>query len=155
MNDWSSTHNWDYWNINFTSAASVNNNGIIKTIYDPSPTDFALPKTAAFTGFTTTGDNTTNPAQYNVSNSFNKGWNIYTDENKNNTISFISFGIRDVFSGRIGNGDVVLVGEEGDYWTAGASSTLEGRRLYFYSGCMQPQQTGGRSFGFSIRSVTE
>ena len=57
-NDWSSTHSYQFWNKNFTTAVGINNEETIKTIYSPSPSGFVEPKTAAFTGFTSTGGNT-------------------------------------------------------------------------------------------------
>ena len=72
-NDWSESHNYDFWNKNFTGAVGMNNDATLKTIYSPSPSGFVEPKTAAFTGFTSTGGNTTNRGQFNVSGSFNKG----------------------------------------------------------------------------------
>ena len=115
------------------------------------------PKTAAFTGFTSTGGNSTNSSQFNVSGSLNQGYVFYTNGWKTgNTIFFDALGFRDTFSGRSsGTGAVVYVGEIGVFWSAGASSTSEGRGMYFDFGSVFPQTTGNRSYGFSVRSVKE
>ena len=147
-NDWSQSHNWDYWNINFTGAAGVNNTATEKTVYDPSPTGFTLPRTAAFTGFTTTGNNTTTSSQFNVSGSWDSGWNFFTGVNSN-TIFFDGLGFRDTY------GAVVYVGEAGLFWASGASSASFGRILFFRSGFVRPQGADGRSYGFSVRPVSE
>ena len=153
-NDWSESHNWDYWNKNFTSAVGVNNDATLKTIYSPSPSGYVEPKTAAFTGFTSNGDNTNNSSQFNVSGSFNKGWNFYANGWKTgSTIFFDGLGYRDTYNGA--TGAVVGVGEEGHFWSAGASSTSLGRLLFFYSGYVLPQNVDFRSYGFSVRSVKE
>jgi len=153
-NDWSESHNWDYWNKNFTSAASVDNTVTVKTIYDPSVSGFALPRTAAFTNFTSSGDNTSNSGQYNVSGSFNKGWNFYTNGWKTgNTIFFDALGFRDTANGA--TGAVMRVGGDGDFWASGASSASRGRNLDFNSGGVRPQHAGFRSYGFSVRPVSE
>ena len=153
-NDWSSTHNYDYWNKNFTSAVGVNNDATLKTIYSPSPSGYVEPKTAAFTGFTSTGGNSTNSSQFNVSGSFTKGYYFYTNGWKTgSTIFFDGLGYRNTYNGA--TGAVVYVGEVGLFWSAGASSAAGGRGLFFNSGDVTPQNTSGRSYGFSVRSVKE
>ena len=156
-NDWSESHNWDYWNKNFTSAASVDNTVTTKTIYDPSVSGFTLPRTAAFTNFTSSGNNTSNGGEFNVSGSFNKGWNFYVNGwRTGSTVFFHALGFRDTYSGRSsGTGAVAYVGEYGDYWSAGAYSASHGRYLDFISGSVLPQFTNYRSYGFSVRPVKE
>ena len=156
-NDWSESHNWDYWNKNFTSDPGITNAATAKTIYSPSPSGFVEPKTAAFTGFTSTGANTNNSSQFNVSGSFTKGWNFYTNGWKTgSTIFFDALGLRDTYSGRSsGTGAVVRVGEEVHFWASGASSASFGRLLDFGSGGVDPQIANARSYGFSVRPVKE
>ena len=153
-NDWSSTHSYQFWNKNFTAAASVNNTETLKTIYSPSPSGFVEPKTAAFTGFTSTGGNTTNSSQFNVSGIWNRGWNFYTNGWKTgNTIFFDALGYRNTYNGATGAVDGV--GAAGHFWSAGASSTSYDRFLGFRSGCVLPQHTDCRSYGYPVRSVKE
>ena len=127
----------------------MNNDATLKTIYSPSPSGFVEPKTAAFTGFTSTGGNTTNSSQFNVSGSYINGWNFYINGWKTgNTIFFDGLGIRNADA-------VVYVGEVGLFWSAGALSESKGSNLYFGSGLVYPQNPGYRSDGFSVRSVKE
>ena len=148
-NDWSESHNWDYWNKNFTSAASVDNTVTTKTIYDPSVSGFTLPRTAAFTNFTSSGNNTSNGGEFNVSGSFNKGWNFYVNGwRTGSTVFFHALGFRDTYS-------VAYVGESGNYWSAGANFASCGRTLDFNSGLVSPQGWYGRSYGLTVRSVSE
>ena len=150
-NDWSSSHSFQFWNKNFTSDPGITNAATAKTIYSPSPSGFVEPKTAAFTGFTSTGDYTNNSSQFNVSGIWNRGWNFYTNGWKTgNTIFFDALGYRDTY-----NGAVVDVGGGGLFWASGASSASLGRYLDFHSGYMNPQGTLYRSFGFSVRPVKE
>ena len=153
-NDWSSTHNYDYWNKNFTSDPGITNAAIAKTIYSPSPSGYVEPKTAAFTGFTLTGGNTTNGDQYNVSGSFNKGWNFYTNGwRMGSTIFFEALGYRDTYNNAAGV--IVVVGIGGNYWLSGPSSTSYARFLSFYSNFVDPQFLYSRSYGFVVRPVKE
>ena len=156
-NDWSSSHSYQFWNKNFTSDPGITNAATAKTIYSPSPSGFVEPKTAAFTGFTSTGGNTTNSSQFNVSGSFTKGWNFYVNGwRTGSTVFFHALGFRDTYSGRSsGTGAVVYVGEGGNFWSAGASSTSYGRYSNFASGNVYPQYTNYRSYGYSVRSVAE
>ena len=149
--DWSTTHNWDYWNINFQSATSINNTPTKKTIYDPSVSGFCLPRTAAFTGISLTGSNTTDGGQFNVSGGFNKGWNFFTGVNSS-TIFFDAFGYREIYNA---TGYVVRVGEEGDFWESGAYSVSNGLFFFFYSSGLYPQWSNCRSYGLSVRSALE
>ena len=153
-NDWSSSHSYQFWNKNFTSDPGITNAATAKTIYSPSPSGFVEPKTAAFTGFTSTGGNTTNSSQFNVSGSFTKGWNFYTNGWKTgSTIFFDALGFRDTYNGA--TGAVVGVGGAGFFWASGASSASIGRNLGFLSGIVFPQRTDVRSYGCSVRSVKE
>ena len=153
-NDWSSSHSYQFWNKNFTAAASVNNTETLKTIYSPSPSGFVEPKTAAFTGFTSTGANTTNSNQFNVSGGHNQGYSFYTNGWKTgSTIFFYGLGYRDTYNSNTGT--IAYVNEEGHFWSFGASSTANGRVLSFTPTSILPQATYHRSYGFSVRSVIE
>ena len=53
------------------------------------------------------------------------------------------------------SGAVAYVGENGNYWSAGAYSASYGRGLGFGSGYVYPQNWGDRSDGYTVRSVSE
>ena len=65
-NDWSDNHSYQFWNKNFTSDPSITNTITLKTIYSPSSSGYVEPKTAAFTGFTSSGGDATSYNQYNM-----------------------------------------------------------------------------------------
>lgn len=150
--DRSSTHSYLFWNKNFTTAVGANNEETIKTIYSPSLSGYVEPKTAAFTGFTSTGGYTNNGGQFNITGVWNKGWLFYTNGCKSgNTIFFSAAGYRNTYNS--GNGTVMNVGKAGRFWSAGVSSTVGGHHLYFNSGYVYPQNANNRSVGASVRSV--
>ena len=152
--DWSSSHNWDYWNINFTSAASINNTLVIKTIYDPAVSGFAEPKTTAFTGFTYTGGNTSNSSLYNVKGNFTKGWNFYTQAWKTGDLIFFeAYGFR--YTSGKNNGRISFLGEISYCWTAGTESVDRGINYASSSGLLNPQDNDFRSSGITCRPVLE
>lgn len=145
----SSTNYYNLWNSN-NNLTTVNNNGVVKTIYDPSPRGYAMPPTHAFTGFTTTGGNTSSKNQFNVVGNFDKGWYFKTGYSApNDKIYFPDSGRRD-------HNDASLnyVDSYGYYWTAGPGITNFGCFLGFSSGGVNPQggsRSGRRSYGFSVR----
>ena len=53
------------------------------------------------------------------------------------------------------SGAVAYVGENGNYWSAGAYSASYGRDLGFNSGFVNPQYWDYRSHGLTVRSVAE
>ena len=129
-----------------------NDEVVIKTVYDPSPVGYSLPASNAFTGFTTTGQNAGNPAEYNVKGNFDKGWYFYTQKNKQgNTMFFPTDGIRDHLLGTL---NYVTINSY--YWTAGPSSAEQGRFLNFNSYSVGPLGfVHYRTWGFSVRSAEE
>ena len=62
-----------------------------------------MPRTAAFTSFTSTGDFTDNIDDYNFFGAFSKGWHFYTKGWKSGETFFCEvLGLRDTYSGRSG-----------------------------------------------------
>ena len=159
-NDWSSSHSYQFWNKNFTGAVGMNNDETLKTIYSPSPSGFVEPKTAAFTGFTSTGGNTNNVSQFNVSGSFNKGWNLYTNGWKTGDIIFINalLGYRDCYKDNsIPEGNIYKANTQNEnyYWTVGSSKTTLGYSLAILHKLIFPQNDDYKSYGFNVLSVVE
>ncbi len=157
-NDWNDSHNFQFWNKNFStdSDPGITNTATAKTIYDPSVSGFALPRTATFTNFTSSGDNTSNSGQFNVSGSFNKGWNFYTNGwRTGSTIFFHSLGFRDTNRGRGATGNLGYSFECGFYWLSGAYSASAGRYLDLSSGWVGPNDSRDRSDGNLVRPTKE
>ena len=67
-----------HWSLNDKSSLNLYDPPA-KTIYDPCPAGFHVPLSTAFTGFTTTGQNTTSPSELNVEGAFHYGWNFKTN----------------------------------------------------------------------------
>ena len=51
----------------------------LKTIYDPCPLGYRIPATDVWTGFTTTGESTTNQNEFNISGTWDFGYNFIYD----------------------------------------------------------------------------
>lgn len=137
---------FNLWNMN-NSFTTVNGNSVVKTIYDPTPRGYKMPPPDAFTGFTTTGFNTSTSSELNVVGSFDKGWHFKTGfPAPNDKIFFPASGRRNYSSASL-----LYVGSYGDYWTAGPYNTSYGRYLGFLSGYVGPQGYNYRSYGFSVR----
>ena len=138
------------WNANNTVYTS-NDNPVVKTIYDPCPAGYKLPPGNAFTGFTTTGQNTSTSSQFNVQQPWNKGWNFHCGLNHTGGTVFLPA------SGYRNNNSAVPfnVGSYGYYWTAGSYSTSYGWIQYFYPGYVRPLSGNARSVGFGVRAAQE
>ena len=76
---------WDnhFSYINLWSATNkvktLNDDKVVKTIYDPSPVGFVVPSSNAYSGFTTTGVLATAVANFKVTGAWNKGWNFIAE----------------------------------------------------------------------------
>ena len=153
---WSAVNSLEYWNKGNT-ATTVNNNTVHKTIYSPSPSSFSEPKTAAFTGFTSSGGNQT--SGFNVNGGFNKGWNFYCQPNATGgTIYFSALGFRDVVSAHTNTsnaGSLSSVGVIGLYWSAGTSDTPKAYGMSYSSGDVYAQSLLYGGLGSLVRSTFE
>ena len=142
-----------YYNLWSTDndRTDANDEVVIKSVYDPSPVGYSLPASNAFTGFTTTGNSTNNPAEYNFKGDFDKGWYFYTKQNKTGQILFFhASGYRAYNSGALD-----VFSRNGYYWTAGQSSITSGMLLFFTSSHVLPLYNFERYLGFNVRSAEE
>ena len=110
-----------------------------------------MPKTAAFTGFTTTGRETSNSSQFNVSGVFDNGWNFLTGAPGGGTIFFSALSFRNIHGGVLGSFKPSEV--EGCFWASGATSSSNARRLNFDCFSVNPAYPGCRSYAFLIFPV--
>lgn len=130
---------------------TANDNPVVKTVYDPSPVGFKLPPSNVFTGFTTTGDNTSTPSEINGTwDSSSKGWNFYTDSSKSKTIFFPASGYR-----YYSNGEMRDVGSNGYCWTVVLADRYLSRNLNFSSSLAYPLNQSYKSYGRGVRSSQE
>lgn len=126
----------------------------VKTIYDPSPAGYTIPRYNAFLGFRL-GTSGSSP---NVNGSFAKGyyfWNVYRADSGVSTtgmrtIFFPASGSRNNTRGALDN-----VTSLGYYWSAVPDNTYNGRHLRFYSGYVYPQSYDYRSRGCAVRPSQE
>jgi len=133
------------------NTTSGNDNPVVKTIYDPCPAGYKMPPSNVFTGFTTTGQYTSDPSQINVQGPWNKGWNFHCGLNHTgSTVFFPASGWRDRPSAVPSP-----VGSDACFWTAGPGYTGDGRRLYFYPGYVCPLIGNNRSYGFGVMAAQE
>ena len=129
----------------------INTNQVVKTVYDPSPAGFCMPPSGAFTGFTTSGNNTLTSTDFNVSGAWDNGWNFFCGLNRTGeTIYFPASGVR-----HIATGEATGLGSNGYCWSA-APNTTYGRSLSFSATYVNPQTYGsGRCVGHPVRPVKE
>lgn len=128
---------------------------ILKTVYDPSPVGYQVPHINAFSGFTTTGlDSSIEPEWYDVRFSnirhydpeaFGGGpyvyelYEFYTTPDKTQSIIFPINGYRDWD----GNGSVFQYGLIGYAWAAG-NQTQGDRQFFNFEFAHNDGNTGGR-----------
>jgi len=162
LNNLSAT-NYGYYNLwsadnTVTGGYNIgNDNPVVKTVYDPCPAGFKMPANNAFTGFTTTGLNSTSQSEMNVDGTDNPqtfqnnfGYNFWTNSSKTATINFPASGCRNSY-----NGSLISVGESGYYWLAVPASAGSGCLLGFFSGYVSPLDTNDRYVGMAARPVSE
>ena len=137
---------------------------VSKTVYDPCPPGYCIPRRNAYTGFTTTGINCSSYvsySDYNVADmtcdgiisredfTIFEGWYFYTNPSKTATFFFPAAG------GRSYQGEV-SVGNGGKYWTAGRQNTSRAISLYFTRNSLSPLGTTIPSTDAnSVRAVEE
>ena len=162
---WGSNWNNNYGYYNLWSADNTvtggwnvgNDNPVVKTVYDPSPVGFKMPANNAFTGFTTTGQNSSTQSGFNVDGTSdgqtyqnNFGHNFWTNSSKTATINFPASGYRNY-----NDGSLDLVGDFGYSWAAVPHDTNIGCFLFFYSGNVSPLGVNTRTYGMAARPVAE
>ena len=157
---WTNYGYYNLWSADNTVTGGYNignDNPVVKTVYDPSPVGFKMPANNAFTGFTTTGLNSTSQSDMNVDGTDNWqtyqnnfGHNFWTNSSKTATINFPASGLRNY-----NDGSLNFVGNIGCYWSAVPSRTDYGCYLIFYSGVVYPLDSRTRSYGFAVRAVSE
>ena len=155
--DWCNATYYNLWSADNTTTG-LNDNAVVKTVYDPCPVGFKMPASNAFTGFTSDGQRQYIAANINADGTADSqakffaayGYNFYTNSSKNATIFFPASGCRD-FS----NGSLVSVGNRGFYRSAVPYDASSSYYLYFYWNYVDPQYGSSRSYGFAVRPVSE
>ena len=148
---------YNLWSADNTTTG-YNDNSVVKTVYDPCPVGFKIPASNAFTGFTTTGQNSSTPSEFNVDGTSywqvyqnNFGHNFWTSSSKTATINFPAPGVRNP-----GDGSLFDVGFVAYYWSAIPFDTDRACYLLFRTGFVNPvNYYGYRAYGFLARPVSE
>ena len=154
-------YNYGYYNLwsadnTVTGSYNVgNDNPVVKTVYDPCPVGFKMPANNAFTGFTTTGQDTSTQSELNVDGTSdgqtfdnNNGHNFWTSSSKTATINFPVSGFRNTSNGSLNSGG-------GWYWSAVPRDADLGCNLHFGSGRVAPLYYYNRAYGLAVRPVSE
>ena len=150
-NNWCPTAYNNLWSANNTSGNTIHIADHVKTVYDPSPAGYMVPPTSYFTGFTTTGGNTSSSSQFNVSGPYDKGRNFFTQLNKHGSIiHFPASGIRNYSDGSLRS-----VSSNGFCWSASPGNSYLGYYLGFERALVYPLLINPRSYGFPVRPVQE
>ena len=157
---WTNYGYYNLWSADNTVTGSYNqgnDNPVVKTVYDPCPVGFKMPANNAFTGFTTTGQNSTSQSEMNVDGTDdwqqwtnNFGHNFWTNSSKTATINFPASGLRDFHDGSLS-----FVGNYGYCWSAVPTNANDGCLLNFNSGFVYPLNYSTRTYGFAVRAVSE
>ena len=128
---------------------------VAKSVYDPCPPGFCLPPNGAFTGFTSTGQNSYTSSEWNVSGSFDKGWHFRTvlkddpDPAIDPTIFLPDCGFR-FQSGAL------LLNSGNSYYLSSVRQYGYGGQLSFTYNNLSPLDYGYPcSLGFAVRPVVE
>ena len=160
--NWGSTwldgyNQYNLWSMENTTTG-FNDNAVVKTIYDPCPAGFHMPASNAFTGFTTTGENTETKSQFNINGEWESGFHFNNKiSSPDATVYFPASGYRNSV-----DGSLFLVGYFGYYRSAVPSNDAGyGCYLRFYFSSevypkeVLPKKNDLRSDVFSVRPVRD
>ena len=124
-------------------------NVVNKTIYDPNPVGFVMPKPAAFTGFGLGGGNSVSP---NIYGTFNNGYYFYTAGwQTGSTVFFNSLGER--YTSGLSRSKTLIL-----YPTSGPANSVSAYALWINGGsvyCYCYDNDSSYSIGMSIRPTSE
>ena len=126
----------------------------LKTVYDPCPVGYKVAPNAIWTGFSKNGLSTyggsVNFKDYNVSGSFDHGWNFIYDGSNTAWYPITCSDSHNVTD---------WYGDNGEYWSSTYSSTNESYRLYFrYTddfSCELNMNSSASGYIKTVRCVTD
>ena len=130
----------ELWNVGNT-ATTVNVDPIVKSIYDPSPRGFHLPPSGAFQGWDT------KERFYWIGTSISN--NMYIYQLGPTTGVPVPFPLLAYKTG------ASYYSNEYSYWSVGASASVSGRGIYFYTSTMITEDTRYRKYALICRPVSE
>lgn len=155
---WANYGYYNLWSADNTVTGGYNrgnDNPVVKTVYDPCPVGFKMPANNAFTGFTTTGLNSTSEMNVDGTDDWqqwtnNFGHNFWTSSSKTATINIPASGLRNY-----ADGSLYLVGGSGYFWSAVPYNSGIGCHLDFASGNVDSLNSSDRADGYAVRAVSE
>lgn len=163
--DWYWGHNDKLWGGVPFDDATVNYNDIVanngateKSIFDPCPSGWILPKSDAWMGFTSTGMNTGTYAEQNYANHGNEhahhGMTFYMQAWHSGPTSFFP-----LCGWRTGDGSCFVVNACGGYYTSAASYHNASSIFHIHPDLVHPYDYGyqyaRRSCAYPVRCVRE
>ena len=152
-NDWCNATYYNLWSMGNT-VTGYNDAAVVKTIYDPCPAGFHMPASNAFTGFTTTGNNSLGQSEFNINGGWDKGWHFNNKiSSPDATVYFPALGFRSGADGSLTS--VGIGGGFGGSWSAVPYSTNHGCGLSFYPWEVDPQSGENRANGITVRPVAQ
>ena len=163
---WCATTYYNLWSAN-TAKTEINDDAVVKTIYDPSPAGYHLPASRAFTGFTYDGSdiygnsflrtyyNSPYTSSADIANNF--GWEFYCNkmtgkgsyDTSGGTIFFPASGYRRDTG--VGAG----IGTSAVCWSAGCSTQGYGFNLFASETSVLHGKRNARACGYAVRPVQE
>ena len=137
----SGNSSYELWNKGNT-ITTANNNAVNKTIYSMSPSNYVEPRSAAYTGLTSS----------NISSTYNYGIYYFANPNTTgNTIYFYTNGYRQGANSFIENWHYY-----GHYWTSGPANSSQAISFCLVpTGTIAVSTTDYRNHGFDMRCVLE
>ena len=154
-------------NIRWQDPNVLNDTG--KSLFDPCPPGYKVPKNGTWSNFNAYNATTNPKPTTNISGGTNpprnlpqwsstsrggknqQGLHYYPGEGDvTNTIFYPASGFLNS-----GSGAFTLVGSSGYCWSCSPGSATYGYNLYFYSGNVNPSSNVSRAYGFPVRCVQE
>ncbi len=136
------------------TVSNLNKEKGTKTLYDPCPIGYKVPPQYTWTYFTTTGNNSSNIDEFNVTNktSFatDHGWRF--NRTPSNSTFYPAAGYRDNVTGGL-----LAVGGNGYSWCSSSwgAGSFNGGRFRFTANDVQPVHYTNRSYALAVRCVQE
>ena len=163
---WCATTYYNLWSAN-TAKTEINDDAVVKTIYDPSPAGYHLPASRAFTGFTYDGSdiygngflstyyNSPYTSSADIANKF--GWEFYCNkmtgkgsyDTSGGTIFFPASGYRRDTG--VGTG----IGTAFACWSAGCFTQGYSFSLITSETSVLPGRRDARACGYAVRPVQD
>ena len=120
-----------------------------KSIYDPCPPGYMVAPNDTWTRFTSTGKNSLQRNEFNLSGSFDNGWTFHTTEWQSGSSSWYpAAGNREYINGSLSDS-----GYGGYCWSSSPSSFGSYKAGYLMSSSLfvRPQDYDNRAYGLSVR----